>query len=115
MGREAAKRRLSAPLPFAVMVLCVIASFLALDQFAGASEQLLICAAPWAILITSCISLTPEDRARTLLVVVVATCAEVLGSIVLGASTYRLDNLPSSPSWRSTGLDRRLAVGGHDA
>jgi hypothetical protein len=88
------KRLLTAPLPFAALVLCVIAGFLALDHFASASEQLLLGAATWAILIAACAPLHPEDRARALLVVAVATCAEVLGSIVIGAYTYRLENLP---------------------
>jgi hypothetical protein len=87
--------RLAAPLPFAAMVLCVITGFLALDHFASLDEQLLLGAATWLILIASCASLNREDRARALLVVVVATCAEILGSIVLGAYTYRLDNLPA--------------------
>src|SRR3954464_12504429 len=95
MGRGAAKRPLSAPLPFAAMVLCVIATFLALDHYASQAEQLLLGAATWAILIAACASLGPEDRARALLVMLVATCAEVLGSIVLGAYTYRLENLPA--------------------
>jgi hypothetical protein len=95
LGRSAAKHPPSAPLPFAAMVLCVIASFLALDHFASQGEQLLLGAATWAILLFSCVSLRPEDRARALLVVVVASCAEVLGSIVLGAYTYRLENLPA--------------------
>lgn len=83
------------PLPYAGMVLAVIAGFLALDHFANADEQLLLGAATWLILIASCTSLEREDRARALLVVVVATCAEVIGSIVLGAYTYRLENLPA--------------------
>jgi len=95
MGRGAANHPLSAPLPFAAMVLCVITGFLALDHFANGSEQLLLGAGTWAVLIASCASLGREDRARALLVVVVATCAEVLGSIVLGAYTYRLENLPA--------------------
>ncbi|MFL5908540.1 MAG: hypothetical protein ACJ75Z_13195 [Solirubrobacterales bacterium] len=97
MGRETISipLRLSAPLPFAGMVLCVIGSFLALDHFANASEQLLLGAATWLILIASIAPMAREDRARALLVVLVATCAEVLGSIVLGAYTYRLDNLPA--------------------
>jgi hypothetical protein len=95
MGRSAAKHPLSEPLPFAAVVLCVIASFLALDHFATASEQLVLGAATWAILIAACAQLEREDRARALLVVLVATCAEVLGSIVLGAYTYRLENLPA--------------------
>ena len=95
MGRGKVNHPLSAPLPFAGMVLCVIAGFLALDHFASADEQLLLGAATWLILIASCAPLSREDRARALLVVVVATCAEVLGSIVLGAYTYRLENLPA--------------------
>jgi hypothetical protein len=95
MGREAANHQLSAPLTFAGLVLCVIAGFLALDHFATAGEQLLLGAATWAILIAACAPLSREDRARALLVVLVATCAEVLGSIVLGAYTYRLENLPA--------------------
>ena len=93
MGREA--NPLSAPLGFAAMVLCVIASFLALDHYATPDEQLLLGAATWAILLASCISIEPEDRVRTLLVVLVASCAELIGSIVLGAYTYRLQNLPA--------------------
>jgi hypothetical protein len=95
MGRGAAKHPLSAPLPFAAMVLCVIAGFLALDHYATADQQLLLGAATWVILIASCIPLDRENRARALLVVVVASGAEVLGSIGLGAYTYRLENLPA--------------------
>jgi hypothetical protein len=95
MGRGTGHNPLSAQLPFAGLVLCVIAGFLALDHFASSGEQLLIGAATWAILIASCAPLRREDRARALLVVVVATGAEVLGSIVLGAYTYRLENLPA--------------------
>jgi hypothetical protein len=85
----------SRPLLFAAMVLAVITLFLGLDQFASADQQLLLGAATWLILITACAPLSPQGRARVLIVVLVATCAEVLGSIVLGAYTYRLENLPS--------------------
>ena len=95
MGRGNATHPLSAPLPFAALVAGVIAGFLALDHFATRDEQLLLGAATWLILLVSVAPLSREDRARALLVVVVATCAEVLGSIVLGAYTYRLDNLPA--------------------
>ena len=95
MGRSTAKHPLSEPLPFAALVICVIAGFLALDHFASPSQQLLLGAATWGILIAACGPLGREDRARALLVVVVASCAEVVGSIVLGAYTYRLENLPA--------------------
>jgi hypothetical protein len=95
MGRAEGQNALSAPLPFAGVVLCVIAGFLALDHFSTPGEQLLLGAATWAILIASCGPLEREDRARAILVVLVASCAEVLGSIVIGAYTYRLANLPA--------------------
>src|SRR4051794_101582 len=94
LGRSA-NHPLSAPLPFVAIVLTVIVSFLALDRFASQSEQLVLGAATWTLLIAACAPLGPEDRARTMLVVVVASSAEVIGSLALGAYTYRLDNLPA--------------------
>jgi hypothetical protein len=94
MGRDE-RNPLTAPLPFAALVLCVITTFLALDHFANLDEQLVLGAATWGILLAACGPLEPEDRARALLVVIVATCAEVVGSLVLGAYTYRLGNLPA--------------------
>ena len=90
-----ARKLADPPLSFAALVLLVIVSFLALDSGASADQQLLIGAATWAILIAACMPLSAEDRGRVALVVVVATCAEVLGSIVIGAYIYRLGNLPA--------------------
>ena len=96
----------------------MIAGFLALDHFATLDEQLLLGAATWLILLVSVAPLSREDRARALLVVVVASCAEVLGSIVLGAYTYRLDNLPAfvppgtdSSTWPDSGSASRSRSG----
>ena len=83
------------PLLFAGAVLGIIIGFLALDQFAGAREQALIGAATWAALLAACIPLSTEGRGRVAIVVVVATTAEILGSIVIGAYEYRLVNLPA--------------------
>ena len=83
------------PLLFAGTVLAVITVFLGLDRFASADQQLLLGGATWAILFAACATLSPQGRARVLIVVLVATCAEVLGSIVLGVYTYRLENLPA--------------------
>jgi hypothetical protein len=47
------------------------------------------------VLLAACAPLSPEERTRVALVVLVATAAEVTGSIILGAYVYRLDNLPS--------------------
>ena len=88
-------RKLTDPLVFAAGVVLVIVAFLGLDHYSTAHQQLAIGAATWAVLLASCVSLEPEDRARVALVVLVASTAEVFGSIILGAYTYRLENLPS--------------------
>jgi hypothetical protein len=80
---------------FAGAAVAIIVGFLALDQLASARDQLLIGAATWVALLAACIPLTPEGRARVLIVVIVATCGEILGSIVIGAYEYRLGNLPA--------------------
>lgn len=86
---------LNHPLAFAVAVLLVIVAFLGLDHHSTAYGQLAIGAATWAVLFVACVPLGAEERSRVALVVLVATAAEVLGSIVLGAYVYRLDNLPA--------------------
>jgi hypothetical protein len=83
------------PLLFAGAVVAIIVGFLGLDHFASPPQQLLIGAATWAALIAACIPLSPEGRGRVAIVVVVATTAEILGSIVIGAYEYRLGNLPA--------------------
>jgi hypothetical protein len=83
------------PLLFACAVAAIIVGFLGIDHFATSHQQLLIGVATWAALLAACIPLTPEGRARVAIVVVVATTAEVLGSIVIGAYEYRLGNLPA--------------------
>jgi len=84
-----------AGLPFAGIVVATIALFLGLDHFASANEQLLLGAATWCVLIAACGPLPAEERARVALVVLFATCAEVLGSLILGVYEYRLANLPA--------------------
>ena len=92
---SALRRVLSSPLPFAAGVLAIITAFLGLDHFAALPEQLVIGAATWAALLAACAPLGSEARARVALVVIVATCAEILGSIIIGAYEYRLSNLPA--------------------
>ncbi len=72
-----------------------LAALLALDQLVSLPGQLLLGAVTWAALVVACVPLTPERRAQVALVVVVATGGEVVGSIVWGLYTYRLENLPS--------------------
>ncbi len=87
--------KLTDPLAFAGAVLLVIVAFLGLDHHATQAGQLAIGAATWVVLLAACGPLSNEERSRVALVVLVATGAEVMGSIVLGAYTYRLENLPA--------------------
>jgi hypothetical protein len=68
---------------------------LALDTLVDTRSQLLLGAATWIALVLVCRSVPPELRAQAALVVVVATCAEITGSIIWGVYTYRLENLPT--------------------
>src|SRR3954454_18053694 len=95
MFGRSGKQLVSAPSPFVATVLFVIVSFLALDHFASQDEQLLLGVATWGILLAACASFGTEDRVRAILVVAVASCADVSASLLPGAYTYRLDNLPA--------------------
>jgi hypothetical protein len=75
----------------------VVAFFLAvfrIDVAVGLHGQLILGAATWLVFAAALRPLTPEGRLRALLVVVAATCMEVVGSIIWGVYTYRLGNLP---------------------
>ncbi|MSO41655.1 MAG: hypothetical protein EXQ70_07155 [Solirubrobacterales bacterium] len=83
------------PLLFSAGVLLIIVSFLGLDHYASLGQQFAIGAMTWGALIFACMPLDPRERARVAIVVIVATGAEVLGSIIFGVYTYRLENLPA--------------------
>jgi len=72
-----------------------LAALLAIDTQVDAHGQLLLGAAAWAALALALRGVSPALRAQALVVVAVATCAEITGSIVWGVYTYRLENLPS--------------------
>ncbi len=72
-----------------------LGGLLALDTQVDARQQLVLGALTWIALWLACRGVPPVLRAQALVVVVVATCAEVVGSIVWGVYTYRLENLPS--------------------
>jgi hypothetical protein len=78
----------------AAAIVAFIATFLAVDTWSDRRTQLLIGAVTWAALAFCLKHVGPALRAQTLLVVAVATCAEVVGSIVWGVYEYRLGNLP---------------------
>ena len=76
-------------------ILSFIGVLLAVDTQVDARAQLLLGLAAWVGLALALRGLPPLLRAQALVVVVVATCAEVVGSIIWGVYTYRLENLPS--------------------
>jgi hypothetical protein len=79
----------------ALALLGFIAALLALDTLVDARAQLLLGLAAWIALAVALRGVPPLLRAQALVVVVVATAAEVVGSILWGVYTYRLENLPS--------------------
>ena len=72
-----------------------LAALLWLDRYVELPGQLLLGAVTWVALVCALKAASWELRAQTLVVVVVATCGEIVGSIVWGLYTYRLENLPS--------------------
>jgi len=75
-------------------IVAFIAVFLTVDIWSTRGSQLLLGAVTWAALGVALRFARPEVRVQALLVVCVATCVEVLASIVWGVYTYRLENLP---------------------
>jgi hypothetical protein len=78
-----------------VAILGFIGVLLAVDTRVDARAQLLLGLAAWVALALSLRGASPLLRTQALVVVVVATGAEVVGSIIWGVYTYRLENLPS--------------------
>lgn len=71
------------------------AALLAGDYYADERGQLLLAAGTWAILLAAWRPLESERRAQVVLVIVAATCTEVVASIFWGIYEYRLGNLPA--------------------
>ena len=82
------------PALFCLATLTITVTGLALDHFANLSVQMLLALCTWGFLAIAFVYLTPMERAQTSVVVVVATCAEIIGSVIWGVYTYRLGNLP---------------------
>jgi hypothetical protein len=76
-------------------ILGFLAVLLAVDTGVDPRAQLLLGLAAWVALALALRGVSPLLRTQALVVVVVATCAELVGSILWGVYTYRLENLPS--------------------
>jgi len=79
---------------FCAGVVCLFLAVFRIDRDVGLDGQLLLGLVTWIALAAALRPLTGEERLRALLVVAVATCMEVVGSILWGVYTYRLHNLP---------------------
>ena len=90
----AVARIVRSPALFCLVTLTITATGLALDHFANLGVQMLLALCTWGFLAIAFVYLTPMERAQTSVVVVVATCAEIIGSVIWGVYTYRLGNLP---------------------
>ncbi|MGE0025665.1 MAG: hypothetical protein AB7O78_01495 [Thermoleophilia bacterium] len=82
------------PSLFCLATLTITVTGLALDHFANLGVQMLLALCTWGFLAIAFVYLTPMERAQTSVVVVVATCAEIIGSVIWGVYVYRLGNLP---------------------
>ncbi|HVG99986.1 MAG TPA: hypothetical protein VM844_04405 [Miltoncostaeaceae bacterium] len=90
----AVERIVRSPGRFCAAILAITTLGLALDHYADLSFQMLLALCAWGFLATAFVYLTPMERAQTSVVVVVATTAEVIGSVLWGVYSYRLGNLP---------------------
>jgi hypothetical protein len=80
---------------FCIATAAYFAAVLWIDRYVTEQQQLLLGAATWAVLLLACRGLGAERIAQVALVVVVATCTEVVGSVLWGVYEYRLGNLPA--------------------
>jgi hypothetical protein len=87
-------RLLTSPGRFSVLMLAVMVVGLGLDHFTSLGWQIVLSLCTWVILLVVCVPLSAEQRSRTAVVIIVATIGEIIGSIIWGAYTYRLGNLP---------------------
>ena len=82
------------PRHFVVLMLVLTTAALAIDQQVGLLGQNLLGVAVWIVLFGAGAYLTPLERSRVAVVVIVATIGEVIGSAIWGAYDYRLGSIP---------------------
>lgn len=90
----AVERIVRSPGRFCVATLAITTLGLAFDRYSDLGLQMLLGLCTWGFLAIAFVYLSPMERAQTSVVVIVATLAEVLGSVVWGVYEYRLGNLP---------------------
>ncbi|MFZ2501182.1 MAG: hypothetical protein WAW88_00725 [Nocardioides sp.] len=88
------ERLARSPLGFTIALVLITTAGLGLDHFATLNQQRLLGVCDTVLFIFVLRYFTPEERATAIVVVLVATWSEFIGSIVWGLYIYRLDNLP---------------------
>jgi hypothetical protein len=71
-----------------------VAIALPLDRSSTAAQQMALSLLAWAFLGIALVLQPPAIRVQVVVLVIVATVLECVGSLIWGAYTYRLDNLP---------------------
>jgi hypothetical protein len=71
-----------------------VAIALPLDRSSTATQQMALSLLAWAFLGIALVFQPPAIRVQVVVLVIVATILECIGSLIWGAYTYRLDNLP---------------------
>jgi hypothetical protein len=71
-----------------------VAIALPLDRSSSPAQQLALSLLAWAFLAIALVLQPPAIRVQVISLVILATILECLGSLVWGAYTYRLENLP---------------------
>jgi hypothetical protein len=94
LERTPLERLFTDPPLYVAMTLTLVTVGFLIDRGVDVTGQLVLGAVVWVALLLSLRYLSPIERARTSVVVVVATCAEIVGSVIWGVYTYRLGNLP---------------------
>jgi hypothetical protein len=87
-------RLLRTPASTCATIFGILVIGLALDQLVELPGQMVLGLLCWLLLAWLLKGATREERVQTLLVVAVATCFEIIGSVIWGVYVYRLDNLP---------------------
>jgi len=82
------------PWLFCAGIVVLFLTVFRVDRDVGLQGQLLLGLLTWIVFLAALWPLSSEQRLRAGLVVAVATCMEVVGSILWGVYTYRLHNLP---------------------
>jgi type IV secretory pathway VirB3-like protein len=71
-----------------------VAVALPLDRSSTAHQQFVLSLLAWAFLAIALVLQPPQVRVQVIVLVLVATVLECVGSLIWGAYTYRLNNLP---------------------